>query len=491
MAGMLILRLAAQVIVFTTIIVITRILGPEDFGRYSFLFGFLVFLSLFNVNGLNDILVREMASCPGERDVIYRNGLTLKLAAGIIALFFACSVIVFFPVTDLPAWVGCVAALTLFFSFSMGSFRLVWDVPYQIDFRMTSASVVNFSAKFVFLLLLTIWVLIKSKQYGIHPFDLPADVFTHGVIIVILLQIASELCGVGMQGGVNLRYRYPMLPSWNPGMLRFLFREVWPLAIVGALMMIYSKVNILIIQVFRGPHELGIYAAPMRMVEALYIIPTVFIAGIMPILSMVYRRSRQSFEQLAGLSYRIMIFAALPIISVVFFYAENVISLFFGDKFDESARILVVFIWIALLTFSVIILNGILIAAGRQRVLLSISIIQAVVAVVLNTVLIKIYGIDGAVWAHAVTYFTAFPAALLYKEIRYVGILWFKSVGIPVGGAVLAGLAARWLELGLAPAIIIIPLLFTIIVIAARWIRRKDIELIRELIKYKNLGSSL
>lgn len=487
MAGMLLIRSGAQLVVFATIVILSRVLGPAGFGYYSFLFGYLMFFTLFNVNGLNDVLVREMASRPSERDLIYRNGLTLKLTAGMIAFTLASIGLILFPIEEISWWLGCVAALTLFFSFSMGSFRLLWDVPFQVDFRMTAASLVNFFSKLLFLALLLIWLGITTSRQGVHLFNLSSTLLVGGVAVAVVMQIAAEVTGTALQGGLNLKYGYPMLPSWNPVMLRFLFREVWTLAIAGALMMVYGKINLLLIKAFLTPQDLGWYAAPMRLVEALYILPTTFIAGMMPILSATFRKSVDDFYRMVRLSFRLMLMLAFPVASLVFFYREPVIELVYGNRYAESAPVLAVFIWMTVLGFSVIVYYGVMIAACRQRTLTVICAVQAGVAVILNTILIKLlgFGITGAAWGHAVAYFVMFPVALLFPDVRQSAWLWFRSLGVPLGVALVVGLVSRWLELGLFAAIPFVAVAFTGIVLLLGWLGSDDLQEIREVVRYR------
>jgi hypothetical protein len=56
-----------------------------------------------------------MSASPHARDRIFRNGLALKLIAGLIALFAAASLIIFFKITDLPVGVALLGSLTLWF----------------------------------------------------------------------------------------------------------------------------------------------------------------------------------------------------------------------------------------------------------------------------------------------------------------------------------------------------------------------------------------
>ncbi len=480
---MFVLRIACQLVTFATIIIISRVLGPDEFGRYSFLYGFLIIFTLFNVNGLNDILVREIASRPASsRVIIYRNGLALKLIAGIFAFVLACIVILVFNISTLPKWVCCIAALTILVSFSMGSFRLVWDVPYQVDFRMTSASTVNLLGRVLFLVLLLVW-LVKGSGNEITGFaGLKLEIFGISVLVVILLQTFSEITATAMQGGLNLKFGYPMLPGWNTEMIKYLLREVWPLAVAGGLVMVFTKINLLMIQYFLTERDVGLFAVPMRMVDALMIISVVFITAVLPVLSRMYRESRDKFLSLVRLSYRIMLCISFPIVAVVMFYSSAIIHLLVGESYSASAPILTILIWTAMLSFCGTVFNGILVASGNQRLLMLILGIQAIVNICMNLLLIPKYGNIGAAWVAFITYGIMFPVSLLFKQISYAGRLWLNSLVVPLLFALASGYISWVLGLSLLPALLFIPVMFYGLVIITGWISRADLVLMRDII---------
>jgi len=151
LTGMLILRVTSQLFMFAALILLTRLLGPSQYGVYSFIFACMWFASLFNVYGLNEVTVREITTTPERRSVIYRSSLALKLILGTVGYVITVAVILTFNLFPLPTWVSMAIALTLFTSFTLGSVRSIWDVPYQTDFRMVSVSVINLITKsFVF-----------------------------------------------------------------------------------------------------------------------------------------------------------------------------------------------------------------------------------------------------------------------------------------------------------------------------------------------------
>lgn len=476
---MLSLRLIAQAAVFTTTILLGRILGPEEFGAYSYIFyGFLLFFTLFNVSSMNDLLMREIASNPERRRIIYQSGLALQLVAGLSGLVAALAVVWIWDIFPVPLWIAMIACLTLFTSFSTGSVRMVWDVPYQVDFRMSSASAVSLFSKGLFLSLLLAWFWMTKDGGASIPLRLTT---------VIILHITSELCGVIVQGVINRRYGYPMLPRWDPRTIRFLVTEVWSLAIAGVLLLVKSRVFLLLLPMYVTERDVGLFAAPMRLVEALYIVPSVFVATLMPILSRIFRESRTEFERLVGLGYRLMILCSVAVAGVVNWYARDIVTLLYGVEYADAGTVMAVYIWVGVVAFAQILFHSVLIAAGEQRLMIPLYSIQAGFTLMISLIVIPAYGITGAVVALLAIYFILFPMALFFVRIRFAGMLWLKALPTPVATALLAGYAAKAAGIDLWAAVPAIPIVLLVVMYAVRWIDRNDLRLILSIARYKNV----
>jgi O-antigen/teichoic acid export membrane protein len=487
--GMFILRIASQLVTLATIIQLSRFLGPDGFGRYSFLYsGLFLILTLFNVNGLNDILARDLSANPEERNRIYQNGLALKLIAGGLAFIIAVILILTTDWVNIPKPVACFGALTLFVSFTIGSFRQVWDVPYQVDFRMIPASLVNFSGRILFLVSLSaiqsytqmpIWI---SNRFNPQTTVSLSKTLT----VIIIVQTLVEITAMIGLGALNRKYHYPMLPKWNPKTLRYLIIQSWPLAAAGGFVMIYSKVNVLLLQVFLSERNVGLYAAPMRIADALVIIPTVFMVSAMPILSVFYKESRQKFDTLVALSFRLMFLCSLAAGAIAVFYSKPLMELLYSAEYSSAALVMAVLVGGTLFTFGSILLSGIMVVAGEQKLLMTIYALQTVINLGLNIWLIPKFGITGAAAAFVFTYFCIFSLILLWRRVRHFGVTWFKVLILPLISAFIAGLSVKLFHFSLIPAMIIIPAVF----MAFFWIfggwKKDDFALLKEMMTFRS-----
>jgi O-antigen/teichoic acid export membrane protein len=487
--GMFILRIAGQLVTLATIIQLSRFLGPDGFGRYSFLYsGLFLILTLFNVNGLNDILVRDLSANPEERNRIYQNGLALKLVAGCLAFIIAVILILKTDWVNIPKAVACFGALTLLVSFTIGSFRQVWDVPYQVDFRMIPASIVNLAGRILFLAALIFIQVYTQKPIlifdGFNP-QITGNL-SKALTAIIIIQTLVEMTAMTGLGILNRKYHYPMLPRWDPMTIRYLLIETWPLAVAGGFVMIYNKVNVLLLQFFLSERDVGLYAAPMRIADALVIIPTVFIASAMPILSVLYKASRQKFDNLVALSFRLMLICSLAAGAIAVFYGKPLMELLYSAEYDSAAPVMAILVGGTLFTFGAVMLSGLLIVTGEQKLLMIIYALQTVISLGLNIWLIPKFGITGAAVASLFTYFCIFNLVLLWRRVRYLGVTWFKVLIIPLVSAFVAGLSVKLVHFALLPSIIITPVVFMAFLWMAGGWKKDDFALLKEVITFKS-----
>ena len=481
MGGMFVLRLLSQFVTLLTIIIISRVLGPEEFGRYSFLFALLLVVSLFNVSGINSILVREMASKPERADIILRNGMMLNILTGVFAFILSCLIFNSFNIIDLPVWIVCIASLTLFFSFSMNSTRLVLVVPYQVNFRMTAASLVNFIAKLLLLVLVLIWSIKGNSKLSFDLFQADIDVIKLSVITVIILQISSEMIGSILQGSLNLKFGFPLIPRWNTEIIKYLVKEVWPVAISGALGMIFTRSPFLFLRYFRTEYDVGISSVPMRLVEALTIIATVFVTAALPIMSRLFIKDHQKFLDFVRLCYKTMFILVFPIVTVVMIYSRDIMVFLSGEAYVDSAPVLSLLIWAAVLYFSSAIFAAVLVAAGKQKILMYLYGVQVIFSIILSLLLIPRFGCIGAALSTIITNILLFPLALFIKSIRYAGAYWLRTVFTPVILAAIVSLFLRFTDLNLWLAIGLTPILFYGSGLIVRWLKRDDLVRILDI----------
>jgi O-antigen/teichoic acid export membrane protein len=168
-----------------------------------------------------------------------------------------------------------------------------------------------------------------------------------------------------------------------------------------------------------GAYEVGLFSASVRITEAWLFIPVALASTFYPNLINAKKVSVDFYNErtkaLYGLISIIAIFAAI-FVSV---FSESILMLSFGDQYKAGATVLVIRIWETVFA-------AISIAAGKwvlienlQKKTVLFMVLGATSNVLMNSLMIPIYGIEGAAFASVFSIaITVMMAPLIYKEFR-------------------------------------------------------------------------
>lgn len=186
---------------------------------------------------------------------------------------------------------------------------------------------------------------------------------------------------------------------------RGLLRESWPLLIASFAVMIYQRVDMLMLGVLAGDAETGIYAAAVRLSEAWYVLPTTAMAALRPQLTRLLNEGRHAdYLKLTSMLLRGLIALSYIAILIVTITAPWIIRVLFGGAFDASASVLRIHILAGPFIFLTVGSSQWFIDKGLTRKVLLRASVGALLNVTLNLVLIPAQGADGAAIATLVSY---------------------------------------------------------------------------------------
>ncbi|MCK4820743.1 polysaccharide biosynthesis C-terminal domain-containing protein, partial [bacterium] len=166
------------------------------------------------------------------------------------------------------------------------------------------------------------------------------------------------------------------------------------------LWIIYSQIDRLSIGYFLSPVEVGVYGAAWSIVALLLFIPQAFSFLALPIFSKLF--SKQSITELREIFKKIaktMFEISLPILLCVIIMSKDILTILYGKDYAVGATALSI---LGLGVFSESILGpaaDCLVGAGKTRAPLIATSVGCLVNIILNILLIPIYGIIGAALA--------------------------------------------------------------------------------------------
>lgn len=462
---LLISRVATKVISFFILLYIARHLGPTDFGKYSFAFAFTYFFSFIPDLGIHQILVREAAKDEGIMDKLIGNATIVKSVLSILAFLLCCLVI---SITDYPSSTKnavYIAALGLLAT-SLSGFGIVYEVKLRMDY-----SVLFSITNRVFFLISVLYLIRHNPDLNLFVGVAVAAEFIHNIMMTIF----------------SKRFVTPKFKiEYN--LVKKIMLEALPIAVSTVFIMIYFRIDMVMLSFLTNDIDVGFYSAAYRLTEALTFIPSVLMVSIYPVMSRYFKEGNKAFDYIYTKSFKILFAAGLLIGTVITFLSEKIILEIYGPEYHGSVIALQVLIWATSVMFVNHLLSSTYIASGNQKIMAKISAIAAILNVGLNLILIPYYSYTGASIA---TFFTEFIVMVygiywINKNIIHIGL--FKEVIYPLISVCIVSvfLIISKNYLPIVPLTLVSILIFAGILYITGWIDSDDITLFKKILPKKS-----
>lgn len=375
---------------------IARYLGPQQYGLLSYAVAFVALFSTLATLGLDSVVVRDLVRDPQDEPELLGTTFALKLAGGLAVMALTLPAIMLLRPGE-PLVAGLVA---------LSAAGTVFQALDAIDFW--------FQAK----------VLSKFTVYARTGAFLVATIAKVWLILVKAPLVAFAAIGFAeiALGGLGLVATYKLagqaIRGWRVSWARAraILSESWPLMLSGFAIVIYMKIDQLMLGSMLGDEAVGVYSAATRISEAWYFVPTAIVSSVFPALvatrqtdeGLYYHRLQRLFDWIARLAMVI----AVPMT----FLASPLVLALFGERYAAAGPMLAVHIWSAVFVFLGVAQGPWNLAEGYTRLTFHRTLIGAIVNVVLNLALIPAYAGMGASIATVVAYASAGVLANAWDE---------------------------------------------------------------------------
>jgi PST family polysaccharide transporter len=249
--------------------------------------------------------------------------------------------------------------------------------------------------------------------------------------ISTLLEIA-----MGASGMIFFLIRLGEAPAaweFDPRLARRLLSQSWPLFLSGISVMVYMRIDQVMLERMCGQNAVGLYSAAVRISEIFYFVPTALASSILPSIVRSRALSREIYlgriQKYFNLSALMAVAVAVPI-SVG---SKLITGTLYGAQFHGVATILTVHVWASLFVFMGVARGQYLLAEGKVVFLMSATAAGAVTTILLNLVLIPRYGVFGSAYATVAAYCVSdLVSSFCYKETFHTGIMQLKALFVPL-----------------------------------------------------------
>ncbi|MCC6396693.1 MAG: oligosaccharide flippase family protein, partial [Bacteroidetes bacterium] len=334
---------------FAFLLLSTRFLGPEEFGKFMFALSYVGILTYVLEGGIDVFALREISARPESLWQVFPNTLLLKCVSGVAVGVVALLSTIFTGVSREAQILIAIAVLHGILNNLLVHGRFVFRALEIMRFEAYSIVVEKGAI-----------VLICGIALFVYP---TAAVFLAAFVIAYALATSATFLMLRRQTRFSLAWT-----PW-PTLWKAVLKPALPFALMGIFMVVYFRAGTLMLQWLTGSEaNIGYFNAGYRLVEAFALLPTIMV---MPLYA-TFTRERsdkvivgQRVHQSARGLLAVSLFVAVPFV----FFSRDMTLLLYGPAYlpaSQAIGVTVLTIVPVGMTWLFVHLAG---AVGRQRIL--------------------------------------------------------------------------------------------------------------------------
>ena len=394
-AALLVSRMAVAAMGWAGTVLIVRSLSTGDWGRFSFVFGYLGLISVITDLGVGRIAIAGLLEGREDRQRAAGTYVLLRAALGVIGYLVAVGVVL---VANYPPDVVravLVAGLVLVVATPSNGLEAV----FQATFRLRSVGAAHAAAQLAQLALTC------------------AIVVGDGTLVWLTLPaVAYEV--------VDLAYKaYRLPPDLRPqlnfdwGAWRRLMREAVPLAVGGILTVAFYRVDVVMLSKLDTFEATGIYGITYKFADVVHFASSSLSMAVMPLLVRAWPHDLTAFNRSFRRAFLLSaVVGALALVEFLLF-ARPAISLLYGERYAVAATAARLVVTGEVIHFFTGLAFTTLVATGRHRQYPLVALLGVALNIGLNFWLIPVASYNGAAVATVVTE-SVVLAALVWIVLR-------------------------------------------------------------------------
>ena len=404
-------RILMMAISFVVGVSVVRYLGPENYGKLSYSLSFAGLLGAIAKLGLDQIVIRNLVKEEQSSEEILGTSFVLKLIGSLVTVILIGVSIWIFNSDSQIRWMTIIISIGLIFT----AFETI-DFWFQSKVLSRPMAIVRSSQL----------VLISIVKLLFIFWKFPLVAFACTYLAEFLLK------AIGM---IWIYYHNRQsISRWKVGWSKAieLLHDSWPLILSSVMILIYMKIDQIMLGNMAGDNAVGNYAAAVKLSEPCYFISTAICSSIYPALIKAKQKDRQEYQNKVQQLYDLMAWIAIGIAIVVTLISDTLATTLLGSEYSEVGTILKLHIWAAPFVFLGIARGKWLMTENYTRFNLLATSLGALANVALNVLWIPNYGGIGAALATVISYaISSHLSCLVYPPVLKNGWMLTKALFIP------------------------------------------------------------
>ena len=319
-------RVATVLIGIVTSVLTARYLGASGFGILGFALAITAIFGILADFGLGTLTTREVARDRSLANKYLGNVIVTRIFLGITFVVLIAFLVNFLGYSEQTIYVTYVIAVSVVISTAAGTIAALFQAFQEMQHIALGSLVTSVAMLFGI-----------SGAIALHI----------GVVGFAYVYVIANVVTLGYFYIAYARRFRLQRPEIDWAFCKHTLKEAWPMAALATSVMIYFRIDVVILSFFQGAAQIGLYTVAYTVSETSTIVPTMFMASLFPLISQMHEDSRHSFTETCAKSMKYMIYIALPMAFTVTLWAKPIVAMFYGSAFSGSAVALQIIIWAA------------------------------------------------------------------------------------------------------------------------------------------------
>jgi PST family polysaccharide transporter len=395
-------------------VAIARHLGPENFGKLNYGMAMFALIAVFATLGLDQVVQRDLVKAPADRDRFLGTCAILKTFAGVLG-YLLLFVVVQLTVADAASRITCLIV----------GLALLVNGTFTFDNWFQSQT----QAKYI--------VLAQNNAFIIATIARITFLYVGAGLLVFAGCVSGELILAAILSLVLFRIVAGRVGDWefDSRLAARWLAESWPLLLSGVAIIVYTRIDQIMLAHLANDRALGIYSAAVRVSEVSYFIPGILAASFFPSIIRTRQLNADAYNIRRQHYFDLSVLLAVAIALPTTLLAGRIVNILYGNKYTEAVPILCALIWATVFVFIGGARQQYLIAEGHMKFSFGATLSAAILNVALNFILIPRYEGFGAAIATLISYgLSALFSSFFYAPTKLMGLEQLRSLNLFAAG---------------------------------------------------------
>lgn len=388
---------------------VARYLGPSQFGELAYALAYIAFFQTVSNLGLDGIAVREISQKKNQTHSLLGTIFAMRLGTGILCWLVAIiGMILLEGIQDSKVVIIAVAGGILIFQAAD-----TVDIWFQSQSQNRRSVLVKISGYLI------------SNGIKIALILMQAPLLTFAIVILLEALIIAF--------GLAVAYRsYPSPQPWQreAKIAKKLIKECSLYVLSGISIIVYMRIDQIMIKEIMGIKELGVYAAVLPIATSWQFITMTLNISLQPFVARKKAESEVAYWIILQKIFQAYSLIGWLICIPIAFLSEYIILFLYGEEYRKGAEVLSIYIFAIIFINMGIAQNIWIINERRGKILFINTLIGAAVCVLGNFMLIPRYGINGA--AISAVFAQIFSTVLMNVVFsRRIFLMQIRSIAWP------------------------------------------------------------